>query len=296
MVMVRERFADMLDPYIRMVYEREVLKGPDYASQIFTVDTTKLAEEHVTGIGAADMPVEWQGQVNYATIDPLWKKTFRPVKYSTGIKIERELWDDAQHAEIRNMISSVMIAIHRFRQIHAHYLFNNAFTNAKTPDGEPLCSASHPYSPYNSTTQSNVGSSALSVESLEATRVAMMNFKDDKGKKILRVPDLVIVPPALEKLAREIVYSTGRPDTADRVDNVRRGAYDVLSLPLLEDSNNWFLVDSKQMKLSNLWFDRRKGVPERDEDFDTETLKWKVVLRFDYGTIDWTWIYGHNVA
>lgn len=87
----------------------------------------------------------------------------------------------------------------------------------------------------------------------------MMNFKDSKGKKILRVPDLVIVPPAFGEASKRIVYSTGRPDTADRVDNVRRGAYDVLSLPLLEDSNNWFLVDSKQT-VFNLWFDRRKGV------------------------------------
>jgi hypothetical protein len=295
-----ERFATLLEPYLFRVYEEVIERGEDYVGRLFGTSTSKKAWEKVSGIGAADMPVEWQGQVHYGDVSPLWDKTFTHAKYSTGLKFERELWDDALYPEVKNRVNSVMLAVHRFRQIHAHYPFNNAFGDYKTPDGVALCATNHPSSPENATTQSNKGTSALSVDSLEETRTAMLNFKDDKGKKLLVVPDLLIVPPSLEQKAKEIVLSTGRPDTADRVDNVRRNAYDVLTLPLLEDSNNWYLVDSKRMKQYQLWFDRRLPVPEREqnqtEDFDTEVIKFKQVMRFSYGSIHWTWVYGHQVA
>lgn len=295
-MLTRERFARFLDPYILKVYENVVEKGDDYVGRIFNVQTSTLAEEKVTGIGAADLPQKWAGQVYYGDISPLWDKSFKHEKYSLGLKFERELWEDAQHAEVKQRVNAAMLSVHRFRQLHAHWIFNNAFGDCKTPDGVPLCSNAHPLSPDNPATQSNKGTSPLTLDSLEETRIAMLNFTDDKGKKLLIVPDLLIVPPSLEVKARELVESSGRPDTADRADNVRKGAYTVLTLPLLEDSNNWFLVDSRLMKQYCLWFDRRKAVPERDEDFDTETIRYKCVMRFSYGVINWTWIYGHQVA
>ena len=299
-MMTGDRFATLLEPYLFKVYEDIIEKGEDYVGRLFGANKSKRAWEKISGIGAADLPVEWQGQVHYGDVSPLWDKTFNHIKYSTGLKFERELWDDALYPEVKNRINSVMLAVHRFRQIHAHTPFNDAFGAYKTPDGQALCSDSHPRSPDDATTQSNKGTSPLTVDALEDTRTAMLNITDDKGKKLLIVPDLLIVPPSLELKAREIVMSAGRPDTADRADNVRRNAYDVLTLPLLTDSNNWFLVDSKRMKQYNLWFDRRLPVPERDksqtEDFDTEVIKFKQVMRFAYGAIHWTWIYGHEVS
>lgn len=297
-VMTRERFARMLDPYIFKVYELVIERGRDYAKDLFNVNTSKLAEERVTGIGAADLPKPWSdtGQVYYSDVDPLWDKVFRHDKWSLGIKIEKDLWDDAQHAEVKQRVQRVIDSHYRFRQLHAHSLLNNAFdSNYPIPDGKPLCATDHPASPDNTTLlQSNLGTAELDVDSLEETRIAMMMFKDDKGKELLTIPDLLIVPPALEMRALEIVRSAGRPDTSDRADNVRRGAYEVLTLPLLTNSKAWFLVDSKRMMQFNLWFDRRKPVPERAEDFDTEVLKWKLVTRFSYGTTHWAWIYGNN--
>lgn len=298
------RFADLLEPYLYKVYEVVVQRGDDYVGQIFTVDTSNKAKEPVSGIGAADLPRKWQGQVYYADVSPLWKKEYTPVKYSTGLRFERELFEWAQWPEIKNRTNAVMLSLHRFRQLHAHAIFNAAFTGSTTiggetvtllgPDGQFLCDTDHPLSPENSATQSNKLTLELSVDNLEAARLTMMNFTDDKGKKLLVVPDLLIVPPTLELRAREIVESAGRPDTADRADNVRRGAYRVLVLPLLEDPDAWFLVDSRLMKQYCLWFNWRRGVPEREADFDTEVLKYKVVEIFGYGFHHWCWVIGSN--
>jgi hypothetical protein len=305
-VLTRERFASILEPYIFKVYETVIEKGEDYASTLFAVNTSKMKSETVTGMGAADLPRAWNGQVHYGDIDPLYDKTFTHAKYSTGIKFDRDLWDDALYAEAKNRVNRVILAVHRFRQLHAHSLLNNAFSTTGTVNGEAvntvgpdlraLCATDHPYSAANATTQSNKGTAPLSVQALEDARVAMMNFTDDKGQKLLIVPDTLYVPPALDMLAHEIVNSVGRSDTADRADNVRRGAYKVVTLPLLSDSNNWFLVDSSKAKEYCLWFDRRKPIPEKEEDFDTEVIKHKMVMRFSYGFIHWCWIYGSEVA
>lgn len=287
----------MLDPYIFSVYEEVVEKGPDIIPVVYGVHNTDLAEERVSGIGATGLMQKWDGQVYYDDISPLWDKTYRVEKYSIGLKIERDLWDDAQHAEIRDRVQRITLSVHRTRQLHAHLVFNDAFTGStlKGPDGEPLCSANHPLSPERAdVVQSNIGNLELTLDNLEQTRIAMMNWTDDRGNKLLRVPDMLLVPPSLGAKAAELVKSAERPDTADRAANVRQNAYKIVELPLLEKSKAWFLADSQQAKLYLKWFERRKPVPEREEDFDTETLKWKYVARYAFGFHHWSWIYGHN--
>lgn len=298
MALTRERFAEMLNPYIRAVYEEIVEKGDDIIPQIFGVENTDLAEERVTGIGGIGLMQKWNGQVYYDDVQPLWTKVYRVEKYSIGLKIDRDLWDDAQHAEIKERVQRFTLSIHRTRQIHAHEVFNDAFAGAvlKGPDDKPLCSNAHPLSPSDATTQSNVVNTELSLEALEAARLMMLNWTDDRGNKLLRVPDTLLIPPALGMKARELLESPDRPDTADRAINVRRGAYRIIELPFLNSSKAWFLVDSKAAKLYLKWFERRKPVPERDEDFDTETLKWKAVARYAYGFHHWSWIIGSNPA
>lgn len=297
-MLTRERFASLLDPYIFQVYEHVIEKGDDIIPRLFDVSNSTLAEERVTGVGATGLMQPWAGQVHYDDVSPLWDKTYRHEKYSLGLKIDRDLWDDAQHAEIKDRVQRITLSVHRTRQLHAHEPFNDAFVGNVMlgPDGLPLCNNAHPRSPEDLTVQSNIGNSPLDVDSLEETRIAMMNWTDDRGKRMLRVPNLLVVPPSLEMKAKEIVMSTDRPDTADRATNVRKGAYQVEVLPLMNDSNDWFLIDSQQAKLFLKWFERRKPVPEREEDFDTETLKWKYVARYSYGFHHWSWIFGHQVV
>lgn len=205
---------------------------------------------------------------------------------------------DAQHAEVKDRVQRITLSVYRSRQIDAHQLFNDAFAGAVLtgPDGQPLCSANHPLSPSNPAVQSNLGNSPLSIDAIEETRIAMMEFTDDRGKRMLLQPDTIVVPPHLEMMAEEFLKSSGRADTANRTDNVRRGAYKILTLPLATDSNNWWMLDSAQAKLLAKWFERRKPVPQRDEDFDTETLKWKYVCRYSFGFHGWWWVFGHNVV
>jgi len=296
-IMTRERFASLLEPYMFEVYENVMEQGDDIIPQLFDVNNSTLSKETVTGIGAMGLMQPWTGTVNYDSPDALWDKTYTHLKYSTGIRIDRDMWDDAQYGQAKDRINSAILSAHRTRQLHATSVFNNAFdVNYPGPDAVALCSATHDLSPTNGAHQSNLGTSAISIDSIEATRIAMMNFTDDRSNKLLTIPDTIIVPPALEMKVSEYLQSTGRADTANRADNVRKGAYKLITLPLLSDSNNWFMVDSAAMKRYLKWFERRKPVPEQDADFDTEVLKWKLVARYSYGFHGYHWIYGHSVT
>lgn len=299
-IMTRERFASLLEPYMFEVYENVMEQGDDIIPLLFDVNNSNLSQETVTGVGAMGLMQPWTGTVNYDSPTALWDKTYVHQKYSTGIRIDRDLWDDAQFGQAKDRINAAILSAHRTRQLHATSIFNNAFTATAGvttgPDGVALCSATHDLSPDNGTHQSNTGTSAISIDAIEATRVAMMNFTDDRGNKLLVVPDMIIVPPALEMKVSEYLQSAGRADTANRADNVRKGAYKLVTLPLLSDSNNWFMVDSAAMKRYLKWFERRKPVPEKDADFDTEVLKWKLVARYSYGFHGYQWIFGHAVA
>ena len=298
-IMTRERFASLLEPYIFKVYENVIEKGDDIIPRLFSVETTNQSKEVVTGIGAMGLMQPWKGTVHYDSPEALWDKTYTVKKYSTGIKIDRDLWDDALYAEAKNRVQRAILAVHRTRQLHATSVFDNAFTAGAYagPDGVALCSATHDLSPtQTSSHQVNAGSSTFSKAAIEATRIAMMNFTDDRGQKLLIVPDTIIIPPNLEEQALEYNNSVGRSDTANRADNVRKGAYNILTLPLLSDSNNWFMIDSQLAKQYLMWFERRKPIPEQEADFDTEVLKWKLVSRYVYGFHGWQWIYGHAVS
>lgn len=297
MGMTREQYADFLNPIIHEVYDLTLQEKKDFVSELFDVNTTKLWEETIHGVGALGLMQPWAGTVHYDDAVPLYKKTFVQKKYSLGLQIERELWEFSQHAKIKDRIKGMATSVFRTRQIHAASVFNNAFTT-NGADGVPLCSASHPYSPSDASVQSNKDVLAFDGDNLEKVAIKMQDFTDDRGNKLLIQPDTIIIPRALKAKALEVTKSEKKPFTANNEINIHYGDdWNVVVIPWLTDASDWYVVDSQLMKQIGLkWFESRKPVPERNEDFDTEFLKWKTVCLYDYGFVRWEWIFGNQVA
>jgi hypothetical protein len=177
-------------------------------------------------------------------------------------------------------------------------VFNNAFSSTYTGgDGVELCGA-HPYSPSNATTQSNAGSTALSYDSVIATRKLMKSFVDDKGNKIPINPDTILVPLELEDTAWTAVESMSKPGTANNDGNfVRSRGFNVITWDYLNDANNWFMMDSRLMGLFANWFDLEPMEFAADPSSDYNLVaKYRGYMRYSYGWSDWRWVYGHEVA
>jgi len=118
---------------------------------------------------------------------------------------------------------------------------NNAFTNL-CYDGQYFYDTDHSVA---GASVSNKGTAALSAASnalvtasYGAGRLAIMKFKDDEGRPLNLIPDVLEVPPALETTAKMICESD---KLADDTPNPYKGTARVVVNPRLTSDTAWFL-------------------------------------------------------
>jgi hypothetical protein len=183
-------------------------------------------------------------------------------------------------------------------------LFNNAFSKdiggagkSAIYDGLPLISASHPL--INTTVNnfgfgaglaSNLVTGALSDTTLKDAIILGQKQLDEAGKLIQMNFDTLVVPPALQFLAEELLRSTQKIGTANNDINVLKDAMKVVVNPFLTDSDAWYIMDSKRHQLNYFW--RVKPEFKREEDFDSLVAKYRGYMRYSFGCSDFRGIIG----
>lgn len=299
--MISDNWAYLLEPGLRSVFMQQMneVVGQDMIPVLFNVQSSAKASEEMLGVGGMGDVPEYKGAIEYDEFEQLYKTTFTHTEYAKGIDVERKLIDDDLYNVINQRTSLLGMSFGRTRQKHAASVFNNAFSSSYVgADAVSLCNASHPYSPTDSSTQSNAGSTALSYDSIISTRKTMREFVDNRGELLGIQPDTLLVPPELEDTAWTIVNSMNQPGTANNDGNyVRSQGWKVYVWDYLSDANNWFMLDSRMAKVHNHWFNR--VMPEFAVDpTSTYDLKarYRGYMRYSYGWSDWAWIYGHEVA
>ncbi len=130
--------------------------------------------------------------------------------------------------------------------------------NATCYDGQAFFHASHPVNVDSSAagTFSNYESTGktLTADNYNAMRARMMAYLGEDGKAMRINPNLIIVPPSLERTALEIVEATalarvfGSDTAAAPVENVLRGKSKVMVIADLEVApTTWYLADTTQI-------------------------------------------------
>jgi phage major head subunit gpT-like protein len=269
----------------------------EVSAMLYGVETSTKAVEYDYGIGGLSDLEEFQGTIQYGDFTGQYKTSYQHKEWCKGIKIERRLVDDDQYNVINKRPQALALVTRRTREKHGANIFNNAFntTTFSGGDGFALCAAAHTHV-GTATSQSNIGTSALSKTSLAAARLAMRGFMDETDNLINVMGDTLVVPPELEQTAWEIINSQTEAYTADNTANFWKGRYKVIVWDYLSDTNNWFLLDSKYTKMFLKWFDRIKPEFNKDKDFDTYVAKWSMYTRYSYGFSDWKWIFGSQVS
>jgi len=309
---------NVLEPVFRELFSREMKNKKDFIPLLYGVENSNKAEESIEIIGGEGLMEEWKysnNQVFYDDIQELGQKYFRHKKFSIGRTIERDFVDDLKLTAIKDRIRSMADAVYKTLQLSAVETFNNADKTTGTDfrgrpydatvfDGKPLCATDHPINPKdpNDGVQSNKGTDELSIDSWDATAVAMQEWKDDRGNPLVVVPDTLLVSPYNARRAFQIAGIPGKgegyePDTSGNFNiNMYEGQIKVIVNPYLKNRKAWFAIDSTRMKLAHKWYWRRRPENGSIEDFDTEVMKYKTVGRWTHGAVDWTWLYGHFPA
>jgi len=275
------------------IWERELVTE-SVLDPLYNVQTSERAVERTQGMDDFGLIVPYNGSIEYDEIDLGDRKEFEHVEYARGLVIPRKLVDDDEYNAIATILTKRAQVFSRTVTYHKSAVFNKAFTTTYTAaDGKALCDSTRT---SGKAVLGNKGTTALSHDAVVSTRRLMRQFKDANGLVVMNNPDTLVVPVALEGAAIEIVQSAGRSDNANNATNANRGINLIVD-PLLDDSNNWFMVDSVQARNSLWWWWRVQPEFVIDPASEYELgLKTRGYMRYSFGADNHTWIYGHEVA
>jgi phage major head subunit gpT-like protein len=219
--------------------------------------------------------------------------TIKNLKWEASVRVDAEVLEDEQYGQVKMRVSQLPGAIAR----HQNKLVFNALANGFSTlcyDGSNFFDTTH--SENNSGTQVNKFTSlALNATNYATVRAAMALFKDDQGELIGQMGDTLVVPPALEGVARTILNADMIADTnGGGTTNVWKGSAELFVNPFLTDTNDWFLINTKAY-IKPIVFQNRipvqfkalDGSSDSDNAFMRDAYLYGVRARYNVGYGDW---------
>lgn len=289
-------FQDALEPIAIKNYQLGFKEIPPERDMIYTVKTSKKLTETYLELGDTGPMNEFTGDLEYEDVQQGYKMTLTAKEYAKGMKIQKKFVLTDQLDIVEGLPKLLGLAARRRIAADTAAILNDAFnTSYTTIDGLQLCSSAHT-SNNGGSNQANRGTTAFSEPAVDAARIAMKAFVSNTDELFEVNPDLLIVPRQLEKAAYEIINSSGKVDTANNNINFHKGKYKLLVLDRLDDSNNWFFVDSELMKIFNVWNNVAPLEFGKAEQFDGLAARYRAYMFYGFGSRDWRWIYGSEVS
>ena len=159
-------------------------------------------------------------------------------------------------------------------------LKNNAFAS-DCYDGQYFYDTDHDVA---GASVSNVSAVALSAAttadataSYGAARLAIMSFKDDEGRPLALIPNLLEVGPALEATARLILEN---PKLTDQSPNPFQGTAELLVNPRITSATQWMLHVTNRPLKPFVYQERKKPVFVQQTTEETDNVFMRKKFRF----------------
>ena len=208
--------------------------------------------------------------------------------FEGSIAVDRDEIDDEKYGQTKIKIGQLADEAKRFMGSLIFTLVNQGNLSTGTGvfngvnincyDGNPYFSALH--TEGLSGTQSNIGALALNRTNLQTAISTMMTLNDDQGTPVNVQPDLLVIHPNQQWLARELLESTYFPEGATEgaavgakvANNVLKGALGLYITPYIT-AGRWFVFDTTRIVKPLLLQMRRKIA------FDSVTAGYEQFMR-----------------
>lgn len=296
-----QAFSNLMEPGVREVFFNsydDTISKESMVPRLFRMLGSTRANEYTLSISAMGDFEDFDstGQITYDDISEGYKKTFTPIAYTKGMRVTRKAKQNDLYGIFDSLPSQRGIAAARTREKHGASVFNGAFAGTSGPDSLSLCNSAHTTPVNGVAVQSNTGTDTLSKTTVSSTRLAMKKLYGLNGERIGVKGDMLIVPMDKDEDAWQIISSKGEPETDNNNANFHYGKYKLAVWDDLTTTYDWFMVDSRLMKLNLLWFDRVKLELNQDTAFNTYEARYSAYMEYSYGWSDYVWIYGHNAT
>ncbi len=294
----RSNFVDLLDPSFRHIIFEEYQRRPEYYSKIFNVETSDRKSEKISQVSNFGLFSEKAEGATITYDDPQQGYDIEAVHatYALGFRVTEEMYHDDQFRVMKRMPTMLSISAKETVETIAWSIINNGFSGSYTfGDSKPLFATDHPL--LSGGTEQNTLTTAadLSATSLKQAIQDFEETTDHRGLPLRLKPDILMVPPALEWTARELLHSsyaansdTGLSDM--RINPLRERGITLFVNPYLTDPDSWYLIDTTHHQLYFFW--RKPMTFQSDTDFDTGDGLFKASMRFSRTAADWRGIYG----
>lgn len=265
--------------------------APTWPQIAFLVNSTS-GEENYKWLGDFPMLREWIGDrqiKNLAAYDYLVKNK----DFEGTVSVPRNAIEDDQIGLYAPMVRGLAEAAAAHPNDLVFNLLMGGFAN-KCFDGKPFFSTAHMMGGKKNAV-SNKGTAALTAESYAAARTAMMSLVSDENQPLKIVPDLLVVPPALEGMGRKILLA----DQIEGSTNVYKDTAKLMVAPELAAAPAaWYLLCTTK-HIKPLLFQQRTAAQFVSQDkpddapvFTRKQYVYGVDYRGNAGYAFWQLAYG----
>ena len=268
---------------------------PDqFADFTYKHSSDKNREEYLgfSGLGLAAIKGEGAGTA-YDDMEQGLLSTLNNVSYSLAYAITREARDDGNYVEMSAARTKALARSFKITKniVAANMIdrgYNSSYAGA---DGVELFSTAHLNKSGSTYSNTLAVAADLSESALEDAAIAIGDFTDDRGLKIMCQPRTLIVPNALRFEACRILDSDLRVSTTDNDLNAmkKQGAipngYSVNNY--LSDTDAWFITTDVTDTGDGLIYQERTADEfTNDSDFNTDNALFKGYGRYAFGWAD----------
>ncbi len=201
---------------------------------------------------------------------------------------------DDQYGIYTPLISEMGLSAKKHPDFLTFELLGKGFSE-KCYDGASFFSDKHSIDKDNKTMQSNMGTKKLNAAAYAEARAQMMTIKGEKGKSLNIVPDLLVVAPQNEAIARELLFA----DLIAGSSNVNKNTCDLLVVPELSDyGDQWYLFCTKRYIKPFVFQEREKpkfvckNKESDDNVFFMDEVLYGIKARYNVGFGLWQLAYG----
>ena len=309
MAINRSDISKELLPGLNAIFGLEYGAVEDEHVPLYEIENSDRAfEEEVLFTMFGEAPTKSEGAaVQYDSAKESYTSRYTHETVALAFAVTEEAMEDNLYdtfAKVR--AKGLARAMASTKQVKAANTFNNAFSASYVGgDGVALISDSHPT--IGDGNQSNkIGTSAISISTIETAVTAIHKLKDDRGILIGASPVSIHIPPELAFETDMLLHSAGLPNGTVAYPTNAIAPNDINPVRNMglfpdgfyvnrrfTDANNWFV--KTDVPNGSKMFVRAPLATKMEPDFDTGNLRFKARERYSFGWSDWRKWFGAEV-
>lgn len=295
MAISRAQLLKELLPGLNGLFGLEYARYGEEYKELYDVEQSDRSFEEETKLsGFGTAPVKPEGEaISYDTAQEAFTARYTHETIALGFAITEEAVEDNLYDSLSARYTKALArAMSYTKQVKGAATLNNAFTASITGgDGVSLCSTAHPLVGGAVNANRPATGVDLNETSMENAVIQIAAWTDERGLLIAARPKKMVIPPALQFVAKRLFDTEKRVGTADNDINTVKGMGVTYTVNhFLTDTNAWFMLTDVPNGLK--MFERVKMKTGMDGDFDTGNVRYKARERYSFGWSDPLGIWG----